>query len=229
MTPRRRNRLRLAIGLGALAAIALIGINYSGNLLGMIGRFIVQDQAAAASDAVVVLYTGTEYYPRLIQAAQLYREGLAAKVVINGNRKTDTLRLLEAKGFQACCAWYDDYVRILALYGVPPGDVIPIGAEDVYDTITEAAAVGPRLVERGLRRILITTSKYHTRRAAHIWKRMFAPDLSIRMIAAKDDPFDPDRWWRDGRQIKWVLAEYGAWVYYGWQRLRTVEYKARLN
>ena len=98
--------------------------------------------------------------------------------------------------------------------------MITIGAEDVYDTITEAAAVGPHLVGRGLRRILITTSKFHTRRAAHIWKHMYAPDLSIRMIAAGDDPYDPESWWRDGRQIRWVLAEYGAWVYYAWQRLQ---------
>lgn len=97
-----------------------------------------------------------------------------------------------------------------------------MGAQDVYDTISEAAAVGPRLVGRGLRRILITTSKFHTRRAGHIWKRMFTPDLSIRMIAAQDDPYDPNRWWRDGRQIRWVMAEYGAWIYYGWKRLQSV-------
>ncbi len=222
MMPRHRNRLRRGMALLLVLAITVISIGYSSNMLEMIGRFVVQDDAPAVSDAVVVLYTGTAYYPRLIQAARLYRQGLAAKVVINGNRKTDTLRRLEAEGFQPCCAWYDDYVRILALHGGPPGDIITIGAEDVYDSITEAAAVGPHLIERGLRSVMITTSKFHTRRAGHIWKQKFGGSLTIRMIAADEDPFDPRLWWRDGRQIRWVLAEYGAWFYYGWKRIRSV-------
>ncbi len=222
MTPRKGYRLRRTIIIVLVLAIPLIGIGYASHMLAMIGRFVVQDEPPVVSDAVVVLYTGTEYYPRLLQAARLYRQGLAAKVVINGNRKTETLRRLEAGGFKPLCRWYANYVRILKLYGVPPEDVIAIDAEEVYDTITEAAAVGPRLLERGLRRVLITTRKFHTRRAGQIWKRMYGADLSIRMIAAQDDPFDPHSWWRDGRQIRWVLAEYGAWVYYGLKRMRSV-------
>lgn len=222
MNPRRGIRFSRTLFLTLALAIAGMGLGYGSDMLEMVGHFVIQDETPVASDAVVVLYTGTEYYPRLLQAARLYRQGLAAKVVINGNRKTETMRRLEARGFQPCCSWFDDYVRILKLHGVPARDVIAIDAEDVYDTITEAAAIGPRLVEGGLRRILITTSKFHTRRAGHIWNRMFASDLSIRMIAAQDDPFDPSLWWRDGRQIRWVLAEYGAWIYYGWKRVRSV-------
>ncbi len=222
MTSRKAQRIRRGCVGGLLVAAILIGIGYSTHMFAMIGRFVIQDEIPVASDAVVVLHTGAEYYPRLIQAARLYRRGLAAKIVINGNRKTQMLLRLEAKGFQPCCAWYDDYLRILELHGVARGDIITIGAEDAYDTISEAAAVGRRLVERDLRRILITTSKFHTRRAGHIWKLMFTPDLSIRMIAAEDDHFDPNRWWRDGRQIRWVMAEYGAWIYYGWKRMQSL-------
>ena len=35
----------------------------------------------------------------------------------------------------------------------------------------------------------------------------------------KDDPFNPKAWWKEGRQIRWVLSEYGAWFYYYWQAL----------
>jgi hypothetical protein len=37
------------------------------------------------------------------------------------------------------------------------------------------------------------------------------------MAAAEADPFDPDAWWREGRQIRWLMAEYGAWVFYLWK------------
>jgi len=36
------------------------------------------------------------------------------------------------------------------------------------------------------------------------------------------DPYDPGSWWRNGRQIRWVMAEYGAWIYYWWKTLGTL-------
>ena len=157
-----------------------------------------------------------EYYPRLIEAARLYTGGLAKTVVINGNRKTDLLRDLEKKGFTPCCSWEEDAVRILGLFGVPRDKVVAVSAEDAFDTISEAEAVGSALVDRGMKRILLTTSKSHTRRARHIWNHLYGDRLSISVVSARTDPYDPDGWWRDGRQVRWVLAEYGAWVYYWW-------------
>ena len=82
---------------------------FSGAILSGIGQFLILDQKPVASDVVVVLNTGMEYYPRLIEAADLYRKGLAKKVVINGNRKTDVLRGLEKRGFKECCPWYETF------------------------------------------------------------------------------------------------------------------------
>ncbi len=76
------------------------------------------------------------------------------------------------------------------------------------------------LIAKGFTSVIITTSKSHTRRARYIWKNMYKGKLSVRARAAGSDPFDPDSWWTDGRQIRWVLAEYGAWVYYCWKRIR---------
>ena len=177
------------------------------------------DEKPPHSEAVIVLNTGIEYYPRLIQAADLFRNGLAKKVVINGNRKTDTLRELEAKGFESCCPWYSDSVRILAMLGVPEKYIIRISAEDVFDSVSEAEIVGKELIRKNIKKVIITTSKFHTRRAKFIWKKMYADQLTVFMVSAKADPFDPQNWWRDGRQIRWVLAEYGAWVYYWWKEI----------
>lgn len=191
-----------------------------GVILCGLGRFLVLDEDPAPSDAVVVLNTGVEYYPRLLEASDLYRKGFVTKVVINGNRKTDILRSLEKKGFERCCTWYEDSLRILSLYGVSKNKVVCISAEDAYDTVTEAEAVGKELLKQGFTRIIITTSKYHTRRARYIWKKMYGEELSIRSVSAKTDPYDPHGWWKEGRQIRWVLAEYGAWVYYYWKSIK---------
>lgn len=186
-------------------------------ILARMGRFLVSDDLPQPADAVVVLLSGVEYFPRLVQAAELYRSGFVRHVVINGNRKTDSLRHLEQKGFEACCPWYENPLRVLSLFGVPREKVIKISAENAFDTLSEAEIVGNQLVRRHIARIMVTTSKYHTRRAGFIWKTLFDGRLSIRTIAAGTDPFDPDAWWREGRQVRWVMAEYGAWVYYLWK------------
>ena len=208
---------------GALVVLIYIA---SGPLLTFVGQWLVLDEKPNISDAVVVLNTGAEYYPRMIEAGDLYNSGYARKVVINGNRKTDVLRGLEARGFKACCPWYEDRVRILEILGVPRRDIVFISAEDVYDTVSEARTVGGKLIGGGYRNILITTSQSHTRRAGFIWKTMFKDQLIVRTVAAKTDPYDPSGWWRQGRQIRWVLAEYGAWVYYWWKRLMGSDPKA---
>ena len=98
----RKNRKTIYFGLIVLV-LALALYVFSGTLLTSIGQFLVADDPPAQSDAVVVLNTGLEYYSRLIQAADLYKEGFVKKVVVNGNRKNDVLRKLERKGFK-CAA-----------------------------------------------------------------------------------------------------------------------------
>jgi uncharacterized SAM-binding protein YcdF (DUF218 family) len=194
-----------------------------GKIMGAVGQWLVLDQKPVHSDAVVILNTGIGWYPRVMAAAVLYRKGFVNKVVVNGNRKTDTLRQLEDMGFKRCCPWYEDGVRILELLGVPREAVITVSAEDAYDTVTEAKAVGCVLKEAGVSSIIVTTSKYHTRRSHHIWKNTYPNQFRICTVAAHDDPFTPKGWWKEGRQIRWVMAEYGAWVYYFWKQLGNIQ------
>lgn len=198
-----------------LGMLALAGVAW---LLPAMGNFLVQDDKPERADAAVVLSTGVEYYPRLMEAAALYREGRVPLVVVNGNRKTDTLRRLEVMGFQRAAPWDEDSRRILEVLGVPRHKVIAVSAEDVFDTISEANAVAPVLRENGVDRLIVVTSKYHTRRAGHIWRYRVEGDFEVFTAPARDDPYDPNGWWRSGRQIRWLLAEYGGWLFYYWSR-----------
>ena len=213
---RDKARRRAIIAVGAGLVVLLLYLSF-GFFLSAMGGFLVKTDEPASSQAVVVLSTGVEYYPRLIEAASLYREGYAEKVVINGNRKTAVLRDLEKQGFTPCCPWYENSLRILSLLGVPRDKVMAISAEDAYDTISESDVVGRELIRAGINRIILTTSKSHTRRADYIWKHNFPGQFSILTIAARTDPYLPTQWWKEGRQIRWVLAEYGAWIYFYWK------------
>jgi uncharacterized SAM-binding protein YcdF (DUF218 family) len=214
------NRLRRKYLFGLVFLILCLFIYVaSGVILSCLGKFLVLDQKPIRADAIVVLNSGVEYYPRLIEAADLYRNGFSEKIIINGNRKTDILRDLEQKGFAACCPWYENSLRILSLYGVPRDKVLWISAEDAYDTVSEAEIVGNEVLRNGFKTIIITSSKYHMKRARFIWVNEFKDRLSICFVSAKSDPYDPENWWKEGRQIRWVLAEYGAWIYYFWKKI----------
>lgn len=190
-------------------------------LLTRAGEFlVVEAESIEKADAVVVLRTGVDYLPRLMQAAALYRQELVYLVVINGNRKTDVHRRLEARGFSAPHPWYDEAVAALVFLGVEKGNIITISAEDAYDTISEAAMVGQAMAESDINRIIITTSKFHTRRAKAIWHYRHAGRFELQVVAAADDPFAVDGWWQSGRQIRQVLSEYGAWLYFWGKRLQ---------
>lgn len=190
-------------------------------LLTRIGVFLVlDDDPITTADAVVVLSTGVDYLPRLMQAANLHRQNLARLVVINGNRKTDVHRRLEQQGYVAPYQWYDGAVAVLVFLGIEPGDIVTVDAEDAYDTVSEARLVGSALQDTDVRKIIITTSKFHTRRAIAIWRHLFPKRFDLQVAAAADDPFSVDGWWHDGRQIRQLLAEYGAWFYFWGKRLQ---------
>ncbi|MBA4367156.1 MAG: hypothetical protein C0403_05905 [Desulfobacterium sp.] len=209
---------RYTLYISVLIVFAVLLIFRSDNLLTVAGQTLVMDSPLSPADAIVVLATGVEYYPRLIEAARLWQKGLARQIIINGNRKTDTVRKLEDMGFEPACHWCEDHLRILSIFDVPENKVQCISAEDAYDTVSEAEFVGNKLLLSGYTKLIITTSKFHSKRAYHIWKDLFQQKAKISIVSAKEDPFQPDAWWKSGRQVKWVLAEYGAWIYYYWKK-----------
>ena len=204
------------------AAVILLVVAYliAPWFLTQAGKFlVVNSEPIEQANAVVVLSTGVDYLPRLMQAAALHRQGLARLVVINGNRKTEVHRQLEQQGYVAPYAWYDGPVSVLVYLGVARNKIITINAEDVFDTVSEARMVGSSLADSGIRKIIITTSKFHTRRAIAIWRYLFPDKFDLQVVPAKDDPFIVDGWWYHGRQIRQVMAEYGAWFYFWGKRM----------
>ncbi len=203
-----------------LAILAICGLYFfPAPILTPVANLLIVDDVLERSDGIVVLNTGVEIYDRLIEAAEIYKRGLAGKVIINGNRKNERVKKLEELGYKPWCPWDEDHIRILELLGVKRQDILSISAPDAYDTVSEAEVVAATLSKLGMKRLIITTSKTHTGRAIHIWRSGYGDTFSLLSAAAKSDPFTASMWWRDGRQIRWVLQEYGAWLYYYWKKL----------
>lgn len=185
-------------------------------LLTYMGHFLIRNDPSQHSEASVVLTTGVDYYARLTEAARLYTLQLTNRVIINGNRKSETLRKIEKLGYKAPCHWSEKFIQMLMVLGVPREKIIIVNAENVFDTMSEARLVGDYIGKLNIKKLTIVTSKFHTHRAGYIWEKLFQNKFRLNMVAAQDDPFDPNRWWKSGRQIRALLGEYGGWFYYFW-------------
>ena len=87
-----------------LTFLAICGLYFfPAPILTPVANLLIVDDVLEQSDAVVVLNTGVEIYDRLIEAAKIYKRGLAGKIIINGNRKNETVKKLEGLGYKPRC------------------------------------------------------------------------------------------------------------------------------
>ena len=184
-------------------------------ILTSVGNYLVRTDKFTHADVAVVL--NSYPLPRLIEASRLYKGKTVDKIVINGNRKSEAKIWLEERGYKPPFPWYNTSMKILELLGVPEEDVILISAEDAYDTVTEAYYVGKELAKMDIKAIAVTTSKFHSRRAGLIWDRIHSKQFKIYVVATQEGFFEPDRWWKDGKQTRILLSEFGAFLFYYWK------------
>ena len=187
---------------GSVLVLFILVLVFRQPLLVRIGGWLDHPEPAAPADAAVILGGGG--LARTVKAAELHRAGLVDRVALTSpeSRAPD---LLDAQ--------YVRWVRILVSEGVPE-DAIDVLVPS-YSTFDDARHVRDYMNERGLARVLVVTDPYHTRRAGWIIRRFLDPGArEVRVVASEPAWFAPSRWWRDERQLLWVLNEYVKFAYY---------------
>jgi hypothetical protein len=190
----------------AIVASLLLLYSLRRPLLHLAGWFWVVDEPLERADAILVLgddnYTGD----RAAHAAELYREGLAPRVVASGRMLRPNMGLAEM------------ITRDLEAHGVPSGAVVPFSSH-AANTREEAEALKDLVIHRGWKKVLVVTSNYHTRRARFIFGRIFPAGVTVRVSAAQDSEFDPGGWWETRIGLKLFLNELLGYVVARWELL----------
>lgn len=168
--------------------------------LGALGRYLVEAEEPEKADMVVVL-AGDGFGHRILKAAELVRQGYAPSILVSGPPGL--------YGYHEC----DLAIPYAVKKGYPEKWFIPLPM-DTYSTREEAEIIIPELRKRGVKKFLLVTSDFHTRRAGAIFRR-YAGDLQFRVVASKDEFFRPDAWWRD-RQAGRVFVFEWAKTVAGW-------------
>lgn len=182
---------RVLIALGILAL--LLGLAYV-PLLEAAARFLIVQDPLDHADVIIVL-AGGRRDERVRQAADLYRRGYAPQVLLSGGEEMMGISTPELLGRQA------------RAHGVP--DKALLYEPGSTSTGEQARLLRPILEGRAVRRAIIVTSTYHTRRSRYIFRRTFAGSgIDLRVYPVQGDLFSPENWWTREPDTELVVLEY---------------------
>lgn len=186
--------LHLLAGLIAVGVFALV-----------VGPVLIQSDALAPADAIVILGGGRPNRPE--HGVALYEAGYAPRVVFSGGK-------LYEVGLDCSSALLslEDARRL----GLPDGAALI--AEEAQSTYDEAVNLSRLAREQGWRSLIVVTDPFHTRRAGRTFRALL-PGVTITTSAAPEPDHDPARWWANERGLLAVVDETIKlgfyWIRYG--------------
>ena len=169
------------------------------------GRFLQHEDPLQKADAIFVL-AGARV-ERALEAVDLYKEGWAPFIVLSGGRVEAGEYWLRQRGITF--PREGDALRIMmGQLGIPSSAILQ-PPESVDNTGQEANVLRAMVQARHWRRVIIVTSKYHTRRAAFAFRRGLEHTGAEPIVrASRYDSSDPARWWRHRADLRFASSEW---------------------
>ncbi len=202
--------MRTAVRRTLIAAIAIVTacgvwLFFSG------GRYLQHEDPLQKADAIFVL-AGTRA-ERWLEACDLYQAGWAPLIVLSPGRPEPAERLLRERGIRFPSDVDLEQDALLQL-GVPAAAIVASRGY-VDNTAQEGDFLRALVQSHRWRRVMVVTSKYHTRRAGFACRRALAgTGAEVVMRASRYDPFDPGRWWRTRADFRSTVSEWQKLVLY---------------
>lgn len=193
-----------------LASAVLVLILVIAVIFFAVGRWLVVENALEKCQVIVVLSGGMPQ--RALEAARLFREGYAPQVWLT--RPVQPAESLDPMGIPNSG---EDYFnnRVLQHEGVP-ANAIRVLEPRINNTADEMRAIAAEAIREKADRIIIVTSKVHTRRVARLWRQLSVGHTRAIVRGASTDPFDASHWWRNTHDaldvVREVLGLLNAWA-----------------
>lgn len=176
------------------------------------GRYLVVDMPLEPADAIVVL-AGPRAAARWLEAVDLHKEKVAPSILLSAGRIVPAEEAVRARGITF--PREVDLVRAAMLQMGVPAHAIETFPGTVDNTAAEATIAREFATARRWRRVIVVTSKYHTRRTLYAFERAFrGTGITIRTRGTRFDTSHPDEWWKHRADIRFVLSEYGKLLAY---------------
>ena len=197
--------VRSALALGVVFLLSIYPLSRA-------GAWLVREDPLQKADAIVVL-SGT-MYERQLEAIDLLNEGWAPRIYLFREIADWGERELIARGVEYLRP-IDIQVDAMTKLGVPR-DAIHV-LDQANSTAEESTHVLQLVTRERYSRVIIVTSKQHTRRARLVMRRRLA-DAGVAVIVrpSRYDLSEVDRWWANRSTLRFTLFEtqrlVGYWI-----------------
>ena len=203
--PRRGRFTRLLVWIAGLGAAALLVA------LPFAGRLLVVEDPLEKGDAIVVLSGAPA--ERWLEAADLYREGAAPRILLSPGRTTPAERIARERGVRLPSE--AEVVRNALGQLHVPDEAISVMPGSLDNTAEEAAVCRQVAERHAWTRLIVVTSKYHSRRARFAFRREFrGTPVTIVVRPSRYDEARPAAWWKSRNDIRLLVYEYEKLLLY---------------
>ena len=170
-------------------------------ILTSMGMFLVDEDPVQPADMIIVL--AGDSGERVEAAAMLYQQHIAPRMIMAGG---DKLYLKTIPEYMA------DYAVAL---GVPPTAILI--EKKAKNTLENAIFLKKILEAAHVRRVVIVTSHFHTRRTKWIFDRAFeGTSIEFSVVGVQDD-IQYTEWWKHHEMAETILTEWTKTIIYWWQ------------
>jgi len=198
-TYRTKSRWRVIVIFLVLAIV----VSLSAVGIGGVGHWLVVADPLENAQAIVVLSGDVPF--RAMEAASIYRQGWAPEVWLTRAIRPAQEEALAQLGIEFVRG--EAYNReVLERLGVS-AKAIRVLKKGVRNTAEEVRAISEELKQVGGNGVIIVTSKPHTRRVRAIWRALRGDTPEVIVRYAREDPFNPARWWRNTKDALAVSRE----------------------
>lgn len=166
-----------------------------------VGRWLDREDPLQKASAIAVL--SGRMPDRALEAARLYNRGYAPQVWLSYSVEPNAT--LQKYGVPY--AGEETYDRLLLVHQGVPESAIRILDPPIVNTADEMRTFGLALSKSPEHRIILVTSKVHTRRTAALWRFLSSKDGTAIVRGVSDDEFEPGRWWKNTRDALDVVRE----------------------
>jgi uncharacterized SAM-binding protein YcdF (DUF218 family) len=192
----KRLLVRCALIGGALVLLSVYPVRRAGAWL------VVQDPLQKA-DAIFVL--GGTLYERPMEAVELYHQQWAPRITLVQQLADSGEAELMRRGIPYTRE-VDHQAEVMGRLGVPISAITVLNQAN--STADEADMLHRLVTREGWQKVIVVTSKQHTRRARLVMRRrLTGTGAEVIVRFSRLDRADPDHWWRSRSTLRFTLFE----------------------
>jgi uncharacterized SAM-binding protein YcdF (DUF218 family) len=166
-----------------------------------VGYWLVREDPLEKASAIVILSGGMP--ERALQAVEIYRAGYAPEVwITQAAQPKEEMRALGIP-FDG----EEEYSRRILIHEGVPESAIRILTQPIVNTADEVRVIAAALGAHSDAKIIVVTTKAHTRRVHTLWLKLAAGHGQSIVRAAGADSFEPGHWWHSTRDALDVVRE----------------------